>query len=223
MEKRKNAGPASGRSFKVFLGASLLVLVMGLPGFADFIVRLDADKTTINVGEELTVRILGKAADPAATGTNGINMWEMGISVPSTDNGVISVKTGLDGNGLFTFVPPSGGYAADPVIVNTPSIGDVRFVGLATQGTQSTTMGVNQFSLLASFTIIGMKQGTVTYTVNGDYLGFDAGLKDRQYLVGSFDAGNSVHTFTVLPEPGCLLILGLGTSLLLSKKNSGKV
>lgn len=182
--------------------------------------KMTAPKTTLALGEEVTVTVSAWVDDPIAAPDNGLDTWQLDLSVNNT--GVIGItKTGSVAN--ITLLAPnpyhpmfSGWSAAS---VNSPVSGEVRSVAVMQQvyGAPS-YVGVGGYTNLFSFNIQALSVGTASYTIRDDGGGLfygclvDATEYDNAVVPGSvvFDSESSNRTFTVhVPEPMSLAIFAL--------------
>jgi hypothetical protein len=186
--------------------------------------KMTAPKTTLAVGEEVTITVSAWVDD--ATSGNGLNTWQLDLSVNNT--GVIGItKTGSVAD--ITLLAPtpyhpmfSGWSTAS---VNSPVSGEVRSVAVMQYPLANpSAVGVGGYTDIFSFNIQAMSVGTASYTICDDGGGLFYGclVDDTEYdnTVPSdggvvFDSGSSNRTFTVVhvPEPMSLTIFALAGSL----------
>jgi hypothetical protein len=176
--------------------------------------KMTAPKTTLAIGETTTVTVLAWVNDSIAAPANGLDTWQLDLSV--NNNGVVGItKTGSVAD--ITLLAPNpdpawSGWKASTV--NTPVTGEVRAVAVnqLVVGAPSYT-GVGGFSQIFTFKIEALANGIATYTITDDGEGLfgilaDGTQYDNSITPGSviFDAGSSNNTFTVIPEPTTLAI-----------------
>ncbi|MFH1616830.1 MAG: hypothetical protein ABIG61_17320 [Planctomycetota bacterium] len=210
-----------------------LIPVLVVFGFfncsADLFFRMEADKTIIHMGEEVTVRILAYASETVPG--NGLNVWQLDMDVAPEYNGVIAVQTDASGTAMIDLIAPvpydaqASGW--DHSSVNSLVSGNLRQLGVSTlTAPQVSDTAVGGYSVLAEVTIVGVVSGTAVCNLTNHLLGlgFYGILADGTYYdVTSgnlhFDAANSDNVFTVMPEPGSFLLLtSLGAVILRCRK-----
>jgi hypothetical protein len=174
--------------------------------------KMTAPKTTLEVGEEVTVTVSAWVDSSMAAPDNGLDTWQLDLSVNNT--GVIEItKTGLNANIALLAPNPDMSYSGwDKASVNSLVTGEVHGVQVVQQeiGAPSYT-GVGGYSDIFTFNIKALAHGTATYTICDDAgSGFFAYLSDGTYYENSnivFDAEVSNNVFTVAaPEPASLVI-----------------
>ena len=211
----------------VFVSLSLVLIVLFVnSAFAgELHFKMTAPKTTLNVDEEVTVTVSAYINDSVALPANGLDTWQLDLSV--NNSGIIGItKTGSNANITLLAPNPDMSYSGwDGASVNSPITGEVRSVGVVQKviGAPSYT-GVGGYSDIFTFKIKALALGTATYTIcNDGGGGFFAFLADSTYYEGSniiFDAGISNNTFTVIsaPEPASLVLFALAGILASVKK-----
>jgi hypothetical protein len=186
--------------------------------------KMTAPKTTLTIGEETTVTVSAWVNDSIAEPNNGLDTWQLDLSVNTT--GVIEITKNTDPDGDITLLAPDPdmGYSGwDEISVNLPITGEVRSVAVAQEviGYPSYT-GVGDYSDIFKFKLKAIAPGTATYTICDDGGGgFFAYLTDDTYYAGStiiFDAGASNNVFTVVPEPVSLAVFAFAAFLAVLRK-----
>ncbi len=190
------------KKFQVFCVAMSLLLLCGAAS-ADLLLKMDSTKYTIGIGEEAVISIYGMAEQ--ATGTNGLNSWNLDMVV---DGGGVVEVSGV------TRVAPSPWDGSMPLYlsINNGNSGDVTGLGIVTKEfPQDSDTGVGKYDKLAEITIVGLAVGEVTYTL-GDFggMGFEGYLGDSTCTCepGSFVEENNIITVCV-PEPCTLLLMSI--------------
>jgi len=186
----------------VFACLSVFVLMGGL-SYANLLVKMTAEKTTLLQNEETTVTLHAWANFASATGQNGLNAWQLDVSVNL--GGVVQV-TGVQLLAPTPWSAADSGYTS----LNSPLSGQIKYLHLVTQSLpQNSTVGVGGYTPIASFNIkaIGQAGQSVAYSIptGDDFLGILA--DGTTILNGVFDSANSQTVFTIVPEPSSLLIL----------------
>jgi len=178
--------------------------------------KMTASKTTLTVGEGVTVTVSAWVDDPMASPNNGLITWQADLSVDNT--GVVEItKTGSVAD--ITLLAPSD---RDPTFsgwnstsVNSPITGEVReVVAIQNNISNPSYVGVGGYTDIFTFNIKALANGAATYTICDDGGGLFFGMLgdlteyDNSVTPGSvvFDAQNSNNTFTVIPEPTTLAI-----------------
>jgi len=207
---------------KLICFAALAFHFFNAVSFAGLLFQITATKNTLTPGEEATISIWAYIEEELEEG-NGLNVWQLDMAV-NTD-GVVQVSADPV---LIAPTPidPASGWLS----LNTDSTGNVYGLGVFTPGPQDSDTGVGGFSLLAQVTIeaIGAVGEQVTYELT-DYThttGFWGALRDDTMMPSyvypdnvQFLPGNNV--FTVVPEPGSLLIMALMAGLALRSRKLG--
>lgn len=212
--------------------AVLIIVILTLPansvlaGTIQF--KMTAPKTTLTVGEVITVTVSAWVNDPIAQPDNGLDTWQLDLSVDNT--GVIEITKTSDVADITLLAPNPDSYWSGwkESSVNSPVTGEVREVAVTQQiiGAASYT-GVGGYSDIFTFNIIGSAVGTATYTIcddsTGDGSGIYAFLSDESYYEGDdmvFDASGSDNVFTVIavPEPASFAVFILAGVLAASKR-----
>lgn len=195
--------------------------------------------TGLEIGEKVNVHVWAWVNDSRAEPNNGLDTWQMDMDVDNT--GVIKItKTGSVANITLIAPDPDPGWSGwDEASVNnegTPyfgATGEVREVVVIQNavGAPSYT-GVGGYSEIFSLQIEALGAGTATYTLkkftDGLFLGILADGTEFDYDDDPssvyFDATVSEHVFTVVPEPGSLLIMAFmaGFALRSHKFGSGR-
>ncbi len=185
--------------------------------------KMTAPKTTLAIGEEVLVTVSAWVDDPVALPDNGLDTWQLDLSVDNT--GIIEItKTGADADITLLAPDPDMDWSGwNEASVNSPTTGEVRGVGVVQQeiGAPSLT-GVGGYSDIFTFNIKGLAEGTAVYTICDDTGGgFLAYLADNTLYMGSsiiFDEGSS-NTFTVVPEPVTFTLFALAGIAASFRKN----
>jgi hypothetical protein len=173
------------------------------PCSANVVFKMTCADTSLTIGQESTIQLWAKADDASAVGTNGLNLWQLSMSVSSSN--VVEVKTGG-----ITFIAPSPFSVPDSkwLSINSPMSGNVTdLTAQSFNPIQDSTTGVGAYSLIAELIIKGVAQGTTTYSLGGS--NFFGALKDATFLDGAFDSTNSDRVFTVIPEPCTFTLLAV--------------
>lgn len=202
------------KSVSALLFLVLIVLSVNSASAGMLHFKMTAPKTTLTVDEEVTVTVSAWVDDPIAEPDNGLDTWQLDLSVNNT--GIIEItKTGTNADIILLAPDPDMDYSGwDKTSVNLPITGEVRNVAVVQQviGAPSYT-GVGSYSNIFTFHIKAKTLGTATYTICDDGGGgFFAYLADNTYYEGGsiiFDAGISNNTFTVIPEPASLTLFAL--------------
>jgi len=175
---------------------------------------MTADNTTLSPGSTALVKVWAFADDPAATGNNGLVLWQMGVDADTP--GVLDVTD-------HQFVAPDPLDIFDSAWNYNPAAGDFDIYALKDDDTTS-TIGVGGFTEIYNFQVTALAAGTVEYTIGdtpgGSFTGELVDFTYYDYDLGTavFDAVNSDNVFTVVPEPATLILLGLGALTLRNKK-----
>ena len=198
------------KKFQVFCLVTCLLIVFCNVTSADLLLKMDSTKYSIGIGEEAVISIYGMAEQ--ATGTNGLNSWNLDMVVDA--DGIVEV-------GGVARVAPSPWDSGMPLYlsINNSSSGDVKGLGIVTQAfPQNSTTGVGDYSKLAEITIVGLAAGQVTYTL-GDFggMGFEGYLSDYTNEPGVFVVENNV--ITVVPEPCTLLLMSIMAGIGLRRRS----
>jgi hypothetical protein len=183
--------------------------------------KMNADKTTLALGDIASIEIFAYANDPLATGQNGVNSWQISLLV--SGSGVVQV---VDGSIAVTAPFPNDFLTSG---INSPS-GSISDLAMNAKTIPvNSTLGVGGYTKIAEFQIVGVNVGQATYSIADGGLGFFGILRDYNpvnpgtwgnYLDGTFDAGASDRVFSIVPEPATFALLGgLGFFLLRSRKS----
>ncbi len=183
--------------------------------------KMNADKTTLALGDIASIEIFAYANDPLATGQNGVNSWQISLLV--SGSGVVQV---VDRSIAVTAPFPNDFLTSG---INSPS-GSISDLAMNAKTIPvNSTLGVGGYTKIAEFQIVGVNVGQATYSIADGGLGFFGILRDYNpvnpgtwgnYLDGTFDAGASDHVFSIVPEPATFALLGgLGFFLLRSRKS----
>lgn len=186
------------------------------------LVKMNADKTTLAIGETATIELYAHA--PVAAGLNGLNTWQLSMLVGG--DGAVSV---LESSIAYT-VP----FTYDTLItsVNSPA-GSIKDISISPKNPpEDSNLGVGGFTKIAEFVIEAVGAGQVTYTIGdaGVGGGFFGILRDYNpmdpgdnYLDGSFELIGSDNQFTIVPEPATFALLGGMGLILLRSRKSGRL
>lgn len=183
--------------------------------------KMNADKTTLALGDIASIEIFAYANDPLATGQNGVNSWQISLLV--SGSGVVQV---VDRSIAVTAPFPNDFLTSG---INSPS-GSISDLAMNAKTIPvNSTLGVGGYTKIAEFQIVGVNVGQATYSIADGGLGFFGILRDYNpvnpgtwgnYLDGTFDAGASDRVFSIVPEPATFALLGgLGFFLLRSRKS----
>lgn len=215
----KNFHQVVKSAFSAFLLVSLFIFIQSANAGVLYF-KMTAPKTTLEVGEEVTVSVFAWIDDSVASSDNGLDTWQLDLSVSGT--GIVEI-TQTGGVADISLLAPSpldtywSGWNTSSV--NSPATGEVREV-VATQlvyGTPS-LVGVGGYTEIFTFNIKALSAGTITYTICDDGGGLfygelvDGTEYDNDVAAGSvvFDTENSDMTFTVqIPEPASMALFAL--------------
>lgn len=212
--------------------------------FAGLVFKMTADQgdlghpiTALGVGEKVNVHVWAWVDDAIAEPDNGLDTWQMDLDVDNT--GVIQItKTSGVANIILIAPDPDPDWSGwDEDSVNNEgdpyfgATGEVREVVVTQEvvGAPSYT-GVGGYSEIFSFQIEALEVGTTTYTLkknfpDGLFLGILADGTEFDYDIDPesvyFDAPSSDNVFTVVPEPGSLLIMTLMAGFALKSRKIG--
>lgn len=189
--------------------------------------KMAASKTTLTVGEEISITVSAWVNDPIAEPDNGLDTWQADLSVDNT--GIIEI-TATGGVADITLLAPDpdpmwSGW--DETSVNSPITGEVREVVVIQEEVGAPSyIGVGGYSEIFTFNIKALSLGTATYTILNDGGGLfygalaDGTEYDNDIIPGSviFDAENSNRTFTVIPEPASFSVFAFAALLAVFKK-----
>ena len=201
------------KKFQVFCLFTLLLTFCNIAS-ADLLLKMDSTDYSIGVGEEAVISIYGMAEQ--ATGTNGLNSWNLDMVVNT--GGIIEVSN-------VTRVAPSPWDAGMPLYLSKNieeggNSGDVIGLGIATQSfPQSSETGVGKYDKLAEITLVGLAAGEVTYTL-GDFggMGFEGYLSDYTNEPGSFVEENNIITVSI-PEPCTVVLMSIMAAVALRRRS----
>ncbi|OHB49847.1 MAG: hypothetical protein A2Y10_09485 [Planctomycetes bacterium GWF2_41_51] len=216
-------------AFTAFLLASFCVFInISNAGVLNF--KMTAPKTTLQLGEEVTVSVSAWVNDTLASPDNGLDTWQVDLSVSQT--GIVEItKTGNVANILLLAPNPDTMWSGwNSSSVNNPSTGEVRSVAVLQSDVGApSTVGVGGYTDIFTFTIRALSLGTLTYNIcdngGGGFFGilaegeeFDNDVIDAGDVV--FDSQNSDATFTVIPvpEPASLAIFAFAGLLSFLRK-----
>jgi hypothetical protein len=178
---------------KKFLFVSL-VCVISLSAISSgaFVLDMIADNPLLSVGESTIVHVSAFVDDPAASGTNGLVLWQMDIDVD------IAGILGITDN---TFVAPDPSDMFDSGWSYNAVTGDASTYALKDDDSSS-TIGVDVSTEIFNFEVTALSEGTATYTLRN-------GIGD---LVDGtpFDAADLAYSIEVIPEPSSLVLLAIG-------------
>ncbi len=210
---------------RVKLAVSIAFLVFSLysTSCADLIFTMTADDYTLEVGQEATITIWAEITDTLDPG-NGLNSWQLDMVVDT--GGVVEVSSDP------VFVQPEPDFwdlsFSGWLSYNTDATGNVYGLGAITDGPTDSDVGIS-FLALAEVTIeaIGTVGQQVEYQLAADPDGgnsFFGGLRDDtisptyNIISGNleFQSGNNV--FTIVPEPGSLMIMSIMAGLAALKR-----
>lgn len=167
-------------------------------------VKIVAPKTQLLPSEQITLTLYAYANHSAASGTNGLNAWQCDVLVSQT--GVVQV---VPGTVVLLAPSPYMANLSGFTSINTPKTGQISYLHVVTDYGQASTAGVGGFTAIAQFDIqaIGSVGQSVDFTLGGNAYGI---LADDTELSFVFDSQNSQRTFTIIPEPATLALLGAG-------------
>ncbi len=203
--------------------------------------KMTADKTALLPGESSTAHVWAWIYDPAGIEQpdNGLAAWQLDLSVDNT--GVISIVPGS-----INMLAPVRNPALPPwdvASLNNPVTGELRKVAIsALDPTGPSTVGVGHdldithhanYSEIFNFTVqasLSPLHTTATYTIMNDGAGW-FGILPRPGAGTYFDSSDpedygdtcfytegSDNVFTIVPEPGTLLLLSAMTVLSLRRR-----
>jgi len=203
--------------------------------------KMTADKTELLPEEETTVHVWAWIYDPNGNQLpdNGLDTWQMDLSVDNTD--VLEILS-------INLLAPSPRYAGVPEYqlssLNNPITGEVRsvtVVQLVPSAASTTGVGVDNdidnpdnYDEICRFTIQAMltpQSSLATYTIMDEGAGWFGLLADDLYNPTTFDnsdpaayggvyfyADGSDNVFTIIPEPGTLTLLVTLTAFALRRR-----
>jgi hypothetical protein len=214
-------------TFSAFLAALCILIFISNANAGILYFKMTAPKTTLEIGEEVTVSVSAFIDDALASPDNGLDTWQLDLSVSQT--GIVEItKTGTIANINLIAPDPDPDWSRWTAnSVNSPNTGEVRNVSVIqnTIGNPSVT-GVGQYSEIFNFKIKAIGAGSTVYSICNDggggffaYLADDT-LYDADNAPGSvvFDAANSNNVFTVVPEPCSIAFFAFAGMLALRKK-----
>jgi len=167
-----------------------------------------ADDDVIGIGDSTLMHVQAWVDDPAASGDNGLVLWQMDLSV---DN------AGVIGASNLNITAPvdifDSGSSTDPLN------GGVDAYALKDDD-MSSVIGVGGFTELFNFEVTGLSAGTAEYSIGNvligdlaDFTGFDISLGTAFLDTAGF--GNVV---TVVPEPATLTLFALMSGFVLRRR-----
>lgn len=206
---------------KLICFAALAFHFFNAVSFADLLFQMSATKNTLAIGEKATISIWAYIEEEVEEG-NGLNAWQLDMVVDT--DGVVQVSADP-----CLIAPPPIDPASGWLSLNADSTGNVYGLGAFTEGRTYSDTGVGGFSLLAQVTIeaIGAVGEQVTYELTDCHTtGFFGALRDDEMTPSyvypnniQFLSGNNV--FTVVPEPGSLLIMAFMAGFALRSRKLG--
>jgi hypothetical protein len=210
------------KSIVVFCVMALVCL--SVSSSAALVFKITSDQTSLTVGQTTTMHLWGWANDPHAVGQNGLNSWQ--LSALANITGVVEV---VSGSVVFVAPSPWSPNSSDTgfTSINTPSTGTINYLRLITNDLpQDSMVGVGGYTEIARLNIkaIGAVGSSVTYTLGGSNFGgnlrdFIPTFDESYILSGSFNANDSQHVFTIVPEPSTLILLsGFGIASFLTRR-----
>ncbi len=191
----------------LFLRAGLLFILISTSSFGALSFKMTAAKTTLAIGETTVVTLFAFAED--AVGLNGLNSWQ--LSAFASGTGMLKVVPGS-----VNVVRP---FAADVMwsSINAP-MGTIRDLSMtSTAARVDSALGVGSYHKIAEFVVEAVEVGQVVYSLGNGGAGYGGLLRDYNplnpmtwgnMLEGVFNAAESQRAFTIVPEPGTLLLLG---------------
>ncbi|MEN6386469.1 MAG: hypothetical protein ABFD79_14920 [Phycisphaerales bacterium] len=215
-------------TFSAFLLA-IFVLILSTTNAGTLYFKMAAPKTTLEIGEEVVVTVSAWVNDIAATGINGLDTWQLDLSVSQT--GIVEI-TNTGGTADISLLAPDPDLLLsgwDEESINTPFTGEARSIAV-TQDVfgNPTTIGVAVYTDIFTFKIKGLSLGSVTYEICSDNGGGLLGIlrdgkefdNDSYDAYGSvdFDAENSDAVFTVIPEPASLTVFAVAGLISIIRK-----
>jgi hypothetical protein len=186
---------------------------------------MTADKTSLMPNEQTTVHIWAWVYTPAGISTpdNGLDTWQLDLSVNNTN--VLSITS-------LTVLAPNPNTAYQPYqasSLNNPVTGEVRGVAVVQKvmgaassvgvGTDNNINNSANYSEICRFNIKASQNpqaSSATYTIMDEGTGWFAYLSDGTLFDNSditadggtyFYTGGSQNVFTVIPEPTSLTLL----------------
>ncbi|MEJ5259612.1 MAG: PEP-CTERM sorting domain-containing protein [Anaerohalosphaeraceae bacterium] len=161
----------------------------------------------MTIGETTLVTLFAYAEE--ASGLNGLNSWQ--LSAFASGTGTLKVVAGS-----VNVVRP---FAADVLwtSINAP-MGTIRNLSMTSiaAGVDS-ALGVGGYHKIAEFAVEAVEVGQVVFSLGDGGAGYGGLLRDyspvnpmswNNMLGGVFNAAESQRVFTIVPEPGSLLLLG---------------
>ena len=209
-------------TLKIICVVALPILFFNAVSSAALLFKITATKNNLTIGEEATISIWAHIEEAIEEGY-GLNAWQLDMVVNT--NSVVQVSA----NPVLiapTPIDPSSGWMS----LNAGKTGNVYGLGVFTSGPQPSNTGIGDFSLLAQVNIkaIGAVGNQVMYELT-DYTqttGFWGALRgdtmNPSYVYPNniqFLPGNNV--FTIVPEPGSLLIMVFMAGFALRSRKTG--
>jgi hypothetical protein len=207
------------KKVKIFSLILIYLSFLSIPALCNVHYRMEITDDEIGIGQESTIQIYGWAQG-AASG-NGIVSWQLDLMLDALEDGIVTIT-----NEVIEEPYPGFFFSKGSLFLNDPYDGAARAEGaFGIQATSDLGIGDGQlanYDLLASITVTGVSEGTVTYEL-GSYStpledNFFATLADDTKLTGLFEDTVSQVSITVVPEPGTLLMLSLISSAGLRRK-----
>jgi len=185
-----------------FLGATLASLVFATAASAAINISVSSgtDVSNLAIGDIFTVDIVISTTAPES---NGLGMRADGGA------GLTATGTFTAPNSIFNFSPSLqfGGIANTPVLLGVSTDGTVNLFQGVLVGNPAAGAGPDSFSVEFQATSAG------SYTIT---VGQVAGHPEDVYIGGDDVYNNGTLAYTVVPEPGTALLMGLGLAGLAS-------
>lgn len=176
-----------------------LCVFLSISCSASLVMRMTADDVSINVGDSTLVHIFAEVDDGAASGGNGLVLWDLAINADVA--GVLDITN-------HTFVAPGD------IFDNDFSSAGGSGSGWVMKDDDTTSTVGDGLTEIFNFEVTAVAVGVVTYDLIGlgdlvDYTAYDV----------VFDVHNSSNIITVhAPEPASLTLFALMSGFVLRRR-----